>query len=71
MRLACIGPLWGQWLLGHHHEEPPMALVQREPDDATCAAAIVALGWLPKCTSKLPFLKFIAPLNSGMAENVV
>jgi len=43
----------------------------REPDDATRAAAIVALGWLPKCSGKLPLLGFIAPLNSGMAENVV
>jgi hypothetical protein len=29
------------------------------------------LGWLPECTCKLPFLGFIAPLNSGVAENIV
>jgi hypothetical protein len=51
--------------------KPSQLLIQREPDNATCAAAIVALGWLSKCTSKLPVLGFIAPLNSGKTENVV
>jgi hypothetical protein len=29
------------------------------------------MGWLPECAGKLPFLGLVAPLNSGMADDVV
>jgi transposase-like protein len=56
---------------GNHPGAEPPGLVRREPHDATRLTATVALGWLPECTCKLPFLGFIAPLNSGVAENIV
>jgi hypothetical protein len=52
-------------------DAPAKFLVRREPSDVTGAVATVTVGRLPKCAGKLPFLGLVAPLNGGMAKNVV
>ena len=46
-------------------------LVQREPHDAVRFVTIIAVGRLLERAGKLPFLGLVAPLNGGMAKDVV
>jgi hypothetical protein len=46
-------------------------LVQRKPRDVVRSVTIVAVGRLPERAGKLPFLGLVAPLNGGMAKDVV
>jgi hypothetical protein len=46
-------------------------LVQRKPRDVVRSVPIVAVGRLSERAGKLPFLGLVAPLNGGMANNVV
>ena len=46
-------------------------LVQGKPRDVVGSVTIVAVGRLPERAGKLPFLGLVAPLNHGVAKNVV
>jgi hypothetical protein len=58
-------------VVGRQPNIPMRNLVQGKPRDVVGSVTIVAVGRLPERAGKLPFLGLVAPLNRGVAKNVV
>src|SRR5258708_16349064 len=46
-------------------------LLQRQPGDLAGAVAVIAVGRPTEGRGQFPFLRFVAPLNGGVGDNVV
>src|SRR4030095_10948828 len=66
-----IETLVGYASLTHPTDCPRGALVQRQPHPAAVVVAGIAVRRLVEGIGELPFLRLVAPLRGGMADDVV